>query len=97
MIINLKKYLFIGAREDLADFFIRAQDEGIIEFLSPDSRRKKELSPELQRLIDAIKILRKQPVKAPYTKEQDLPFCDEIAAIVMELKVEVEKLSEEKR
>ncbi|NGX46438.1 MAG: hypothetical protein K940chlam2_01629, partial [Chlamydiae bacterium] len=97
MIINLKKYLFIGAREDLADFFIRAQDEGIIEFLSPDSRRKKELSLELQRLIDAIKILRKQPVKARYTKEQDLPFCDEIAAIVMELKAEVEKLSEERR
>ncbi len=68
MIINLKKYLFIGAKEDLAEFFIRAQDDGFIEFLSPDERQKKEFPPEVQRLVDAIKILRKQPLKTPYNK-----------------------------
>ena len=97
MIINLKKYLFIGAKEDLAEFFIRAQDDGFIEFLSPDERQKKEFPPEVQRLVDAIKILRKQPLKTPYNKEKGLLFCNEIAIITLELKAEVEKLSEERR
>lgn len=97
MIINLKKYLFIGVKEDLVEFFIRAQDEGFIEFLERDGKRRKELPEKVQRLIDAIKILRKQPVKTPYQKKERLAYCDEITKIVLELKAETEKLMEEKR
>lgn len=97
MIINLKKYLFIGAKEDLADFFIRAQSEGFIEFITEKKRKKGELPVEVKKLVDAIKILRKQPLKSPYQKGGDLEYADEVATQVLELTHEIEKLSEEKR
>ena len=40
-IIRIKKYLFIGVTEDIATFFKRVQQKGLIEFLSP---RKKKCS-----------------------------------------------------
>ncbi|NGX26726.1 MAG: hypothetical protein K940chlam6_00651 [Chlamydiae bacterium] len=96
MIINLKKYLFIGAKDDLATFFIRAQEEGFIEFIT-DRKKGKELPESIRKLIDAIKVLRKQPVKEPDKGGGDLAFADEIAAQVLDLTHEIEKLSEEKR
>ena len=34
MIINLKKHLFIGSKDAVSDFFIRAQEVGFIEFIT---------------------------------------------------------------
>lgn len=95
MIIDLKKYLFIGAKEDLADFFIRAQEQGFIEFIT--SRKSKELPESIKKFIDAIKILRKQPVKEPYRGGGNFAFAEELVNQVLGLTHEVEKLSEEKR
>ena len=61
MIVDLKKYLFIGAREDLADFFIQAQEEGFIEFIADRKGRTKDLPESIRKFTDAIKVLRKQP------------------------------------
>lgn len=97
MIIDLKKHLFIGAKEDLADFFIRAQEEGFIEFVSEKGTKAKELPEPVRKLIDAIKVLRKQPVKEPYQGGGDLDFAADIATQVLDLTHEIEKLSEEKR
>lgn len=97
MIINLKKYLFVGVKKDLADFFIRSQEEGFIEFLDSGGRKSKDLPGPVKKLIDAIKILRKQPVKEAYQKEGELEYADEIATQVLDLTHEIEKLSEEKR
>jgi len=97
MIINLKKYLFIGAKEDLATFFIRAQEEGFIEFITDKDRKTKEQPEAVRKLVDAIKILRKQPLKAPYQGTGDLDSASEIATQVLDLTHEIEKLSEEKR
>lgn len=95
MIIDLKKYLFVGAKEDLAEFFVRAQETGFIEFIT--ARKSKELPEEVKKFIDAIKILRKQPVKEPYRGGGTHAFADEVATQVLDLTHEVEKLSEEKR
>ena len=32
-IIKVKKYLFIGVKEDVDTFFTRAQEKGFVEFL----------------------------------------------------------------
>ncbi|HSX03280.1 MAG TPA: V-type ATP synthase subunit I [Rhabdochlamydiaceae bacterium] len=97
MIIDLKKYLFIGAKEDLREFFLRAQEKGFIEFISSKGKKVAELPKEIKNLIDAVKILRKQPVKTPYVGGGDLSFAHEIVQRILGLKAEIDKLSEEKR
>lgn len=96
MIINLKKYLFFGAKNAITDFFLRAQEEGFIEFITP-RKRGKELPEPVKKLVDAIKILRKQPLKEPYKKGGDADYADEVATQVLDLTHEIEKLSEERR
>ncbi len=97
MIFDVKKYLLIGAKEDLDKFFARAQNKGIIEFISPHGKRPTELPVEAQHLHQAIKMLRKLPVKKNYEGEGDLNYASEVAHQILELKAEIEKLTEEKR
>lgn len=97
MIIDCKKYLFFGAKEELIEFFVRAQEEGFIEFLIPKQKRRKELPEEIRKFSDAIHVLRKQPVKSPYLGGGDLKKAEEVAIQVLELKAEIEKLKEEER
>ncbi len=97
MIIKVKKHLILGAREDIDRFFARAQQKGIIEFIAPHSKKGVELPIEIQHLLNAMRILRKLPVKKPYEAGGDLQFADETAVRILELKGEVERLSEEKR
>lgn len=96
MIVDLQKYLFIGAKEDLTTFFLDAQEAGCIEFIV-DKKLGKDLPEAIKKIMDAIKILRKQPVKQPYPVSGDLHFADEIAMQILNLTHEIEKLSEEKR
>jgi len=97
MIINVKKYLLIGAKEEIDRFFSRAQTQGVIEFISPSGKKVVELPAEVQTLSHAIKILRKLPVKKAYEGDIERATALEVADRVLELKAEVEKLSEEKR
>lgn len=97
MIIDVKKYVVIGVREEIDSFFAAAQEKGIAEFISPHSKKGIELPLEIQRLNHAIKILRKLPLKKTYLGGGDLAFADEVAIKICELKAEVERLSEEKR
>lgn len=97
MIINVKKYLLLGAKEEIDRFFSRAQTQGIIEFISVSGKKAIELPPEAQHLVQAIKILRKLPVKKTYEGDPDRALANDIAERILELKAEVEKLSEEKR
>ncbi len=97
MIIRLKKFLFIGASEEIDRFFSRAQHKGIIEFISPHGRKPVELPPEVEHLLEAMRILRKLPLKKPYDRGGDLQFADDTALRIAELKAEVEKLAEERR
>lgn len=97
MIINVKKYLILGAHEDLNKFFERAQQQGIIEFIPAHTKKGHEPPVEIQHLLSAMRILRKLPVKKPYERGGDLKFADEVALKIIDLKQEVERLSEEKR
>lgn len=97
MIINVKKYLILGAKEEIDTFFHLAQQQGIIEFISPHGKKPVEVPVEIQHLLAAMKILRKLPVKKPYEGSGDLQYAEETAQKILELKGEVERLSEEKR
>lgn len=97
MIIPLKKYLFLGAKEDLSEFFSRAQDLGFVEFISSKTKKPLEPPKEVKELTDAIKILRKQPLKTPYLGGGDLKYAHETAQHILGLKAEIEKLAEEQR
>ncbi len=97
MIIKVKKYLILGVKEDIDRFFTRAQQRGIIEFIAPHTKKRLEVPLEIQRLLDAMRILRKLPVKKTFEGPGDLQLADETALRILELKAEVERLSEEKR
>lgn len=97
MIIDMKKFLFVGAKEDLTDFFLRAQEEGIIEFIADRSHRGKSYPEEVKELSEAIKILRKQPKKEPFLKGEGLEQAHTVARQIHDLYREAEKLSEEMR
>lgn len=97
MIIDVKKYLILGLKEDIDRFFSRAQQKGIIEFIPPQSRKGIEVPLEIQHLMNAMRILRKLPVKKPYEGGGDLQLADETAVRILALKAEIERLSEEKR
>lgn len=95
-IVRVKKYLFIGVQEDLDTFFNRAQAKGFIEFISQKGRRALDYPDRVDKLIRAIKILRKEPVVkvAELTKDLD---AAKLAHTVVENAIHLEKLEEQKR
>jgi V/A-type H+-transporting ATPase subunit I len=97
MIIPVKKYLFFGTKEDLDEFFQRAQNQGYIEFIAPSGKRAVETPIEIQTLLSALRILRKLPSKKPYTGGGPSAFAIETAQRILSLKGEIDKLSEEVR
>lgn len=96
MIITMKKYLILGVREDLESFFIRAQQQGILEFIQGKNKALNAVPKEMQCFIDAIRILRKlnPSLQSKSTGEQSV---EEIAMHIIHLKKEVERLSEQIR
>ena len=95
-IIKVKKYLFIGVKEDIDTFFTRAQEKGFVEFLSTKVRRALDYPENVQKLMTALAVLRKQPVlkMAEITKDLD---AQKLAHSVVENAQWIEKLEEEKR
>ncbi len=97
MIIDVQKYIFVGVREDLDQFFEKAQQKGIIEFIPTQGKRAVEPSPSIQLLVGALKILKKQPVCKQDEKRAGPQEAISRAQNVLRLKVEIESLYEEKR
>ena len=75
MIIDVKKYLFVGVQKDLEQFFNRAQEQGYIEFIAKKGRKIADFPKPLQEILSAIKTLRRSPKEKPseftYNTEQD--------------------------
>lgn len=95
-VIKVKKYLFIGVNEDIDTFFKRAQSKGFIEFLTKGGRRAFDYPENVQRLMTALSILKKQPArkKAELTKDLD---PQKLIHTVIENAQWLEKLEEEER
>ncbi|HEY5260301.1 MAG TPA: V-type ATPase 116kDa subunit family protein, partial [Rhabdochlamydiaceae bacterium] len=97
MNVDVKKYLFIGAEKELEHFFQRAQEQGFIEFRAVSAKKPVELPDSAQRLIAAMKILRKQPVKEAYEGPYDHAHATKVADRIIDLYTQISELHEEKR
>lgn len=97
MIIDVKKFLFVGAQEDLEDFFKKAQQKGFIEFIPPKGKKVYQPTAAIERLSAAIKILRKQPPRKMDERRRNREECLKIAEEVINLKAESETLAEQIR
>ena len=96
MIIDLYKYVFLGAKDRLDLFFQRAQKEGIVQFLARSPKKGAALPPDIQGIIDALKLLRKQPVKKPYSGEYSRDEAETFVDRILELRREIEKFEDER-
>lgn len=72
MIPKMKKYLFGGAKDDMDQFFARAQEIGYMEFISVSSKKGAPISDNIKQIIESLKILKRQPVvKQEYASHFD--------------------------
>ncbi|NNM43215.1 MAG: V-type ATP synthase subunit I [Chlamydiae bacterium] len=97
MIIDIDKYLFVGAKEELNDFFAQAQKKGVLEFIPSANCKPVERPLSVQNLISAIKILRKCGVLPQVLPSGGSGFAKEIAAFVLHASQEIEKFQEQVR
>ncbi len=96
MIIPLRKYLFLGVKEDMSSFFQKAQKEGFIEFIRPGKQHGLPLLEKQQKIVEALKILRTVPkCKQRRLIEKIDPF--ELAESIIANKKQLEKLLENQR
>jgi V/A-type H+-transporting ATPase subunit I len=93
MIINVKKVLIYGLKDQIDLFFKQAQEKGFIEFISK-IKKPKILTENIKDYISAIKILKKETVLEQI--ENNISSKD-IVKKVLEVENSIEKLNEEKR
>lgn len=93
MITDVKKYLLFGLQSEIHQFFERVQQQGFIEFIS-NKRQKKVETEEVYNLINALKILKKEPRRSP-SKEKIHP--ETVAKTIIETKCSLDSIEEEKR
>ncbi|MBI5345922.1 MAG: hypothetical protein HZB76_02110 [Chlamydiae bacterium] len=96
MLINVKKILIYGLKEEVDNFFKRSQNLGFIEFINKSGDKVKEISPDVKNFVSAIKILKKEPLFVGKPKEQYLSAKD-IVTRVLNLNTSIEHLLEEQR
>jgi V/A-type H+-transporting ATPase subunit I len=96
MRIDVKKFLFIGLASQKAEFFKKAQDFGIVHFISAGPSTAKVIPQDITDISQAIKVLRGLPV-AEQEEMDDYTLTDNVAHKILELKATIEKLREEER
>lgn len=62
MIPKMKKFLVTGSKDDLDQFFSRAQELGQMEFISISEKARAPTPQGVKEIFQALKILKKQPV-----------------------------------
>ncbi|NGX55808.1 MAG: hypothetical protein K1060chlam5_00035 [Candidatus Anoxychlamydiales bacterium] len=93
MIINVKKFLIYGIKDQLDVFFKTAQEKGFIEFISK-KKKINILSENIKDYISAIKILKKQPV---IEQTKNKTSSKVVVKKTLEVEQLIEEIEEEKR
>lgn len=96
MRIDVKKFLFVGLNSQKGDFFKKAQEFGIVHFISPGPAAPKVVPQDVENVSRAIKVLRGLPV-TEQEEMDDYSFTDGIVNKILEHKHAIEKLNEEER
>lgn len=93
---DVKKFLFVGIQEQKDDFFRRAQKRGIVHFIDMHGQKTAQLPQEIQDLIQAIKVMRAQPV-VKQEEPVNMNRAAQIAKEILTLKHAVEADEEDLR
>lgn len=96
MIVNLRKYIIFGSKEDLDQFFSLAQHAGFLEFIGQKRKRTLELPPLAKTFLAAIKIAKHYPTHPHEVPKTPFPI-DKIAEKIVLMKGEQESQLEEER
>jgi V/A-type H+-transporting ATPase subunit I len=92
---DVKKFIFIGIAEEKINFFKKAQEIGIVDFIDI-SGKAKETPVEISNLVAAIKVLRGLPTADQETLTE-FTLANGLVNKILEYKHKLEKLEEEKR
>lgn len=93
MIVKLKKFLIYGIKEQMEVFFESSQEKGFVEFIGK-TKKVKRYSAVVKDYLDAIKILKKQPVQPAASQKVS---SKSLVSRILHLDQALEKLFEEKR
>ncbi len=97
MIVDVRKFLIYGAKEEMDRFFALAQRAGFIEFIGIWHKKSLQLSPEIKNILMAIKILRRW---VGLEEEVSLAIPSDVGILaerVIHLNSAIEHLLEEER
>lgn len=97
MIIKVFKYLVVGLSPHLEIFLERAQAAGFMEFVSFREKKGLVFPDEVKTFHQAIKILRKLPVKKEIDEKLDNNAIYEMAKRIIELRGQIEDFYEQLR
>ncbi|MCB1135070.1 MAG: V-type ATP synthase subunit I, partial [Chlamydiia bacterium] len=96
MRVDCSKKLFVGVAAEKETFFREAQERGCIELIDSTDTKMRETPPQIQRTMQAIKVLRGLP---PVEQEEttDWDQADGIVDTVLDYAAQLESLQEEQR
>lgn len=96
MLINVKKYLFVGLEDERDLFFQKAQENGIIDFIDSKQTPIKELPESVEKYVQALLVLRSL---TPLEQEdvEDIDIADGIVDLILDLKNRLDRAHEELR
>jgi V/A-type H+-transporting ATPase subunit I len=82
MIVRVKKFLIFGVKNEISNFFEKAQKAGFIEFIGEEDGKIKKFPASLKKYISAIKILKKQYLEEKKElKKYESKICDEVIQV----------------
>lgn len=96
MRVDLKKFLFVGLAKEKEHFFARAQEEGIIQFIASEPLNLGSMSPEVEVITDALKIIRGLPPAKQETLGEYI-LGEGLAHKIVDYHSKIERLNEELR
>ncbi|MEI6242416.1 MAG: V-type ATPase 116kDa subunit family protein [Chlamydiota bacterium] len=88
MIIRVKKILLYGMKKDLDQFFPKAQEMGVLEFISSTSAKLDDLPPNIEELVHAIQILQRLPRALEQETSSDM---DILASRMVSIRANIDK------
>lgn len=96
MRIAMKKFLFVGPQHAQHTFFEKAQQEGIMEFISVTGQKKHQPTQYITNLHAAINVLKRQQVN-PQHRTVSYDQAGALVDKILETKREIENIHEEIR
>lgn len=93
---DVKKFLFVGAKEIQESFFKEAQQKGIIHFIDPKLSSKREIPLVIKNFHQALKILRGLPL-SDQEENYMLLNAEDMVKTIINLYERLENLSEKQK